>query len=249
MKVDVLAIGAHPDDVELGVGGTLAQLARDGYAVAILDLSQGEMSSRGTPASRAEEAREAARLLGVRYRENAKLPDGGLANTQEMRVVVAEWIRRFQPTVLLAHMSPDRHPDHRAAHDLTRDAHFVAGLHQIVSDAPPYRPERVYYYHPYFEADFMPSFVMDISKTFDDKCTALRAYASQFHNPEYEGPATPIASEAFWERIETRARYWGGRAGFLLGEPLYSPELLGLNRLPGLHSPTDNPASYGALGA
>lgn len=220
MKADVLAIGAHPDDVELGVGGLIHKLTQHGRTVVILDLTQGEMGTRGTPELRAAEATEAARILGVTARENADLPDGGLANTADQQRRMIPFIRKYRPSIVLAPMVPDRHPDHQAAHALVRDANFFAGLERIETGQERYRARSLYFYHPYFEAA-MPTFVMDVSEHFKVKLEALSAYKSQFYNPERVEPETLVASKEFWESIEKRAAYWGSRVGVAYGEALY----------------------------
>ena len=233
MNVDVLAVGAHPDDVELGVGGLIHKLTQRGLKVAILDLTRGEMSSRGTVEERAAEASRGAEIMGVAHRENAGLPDGAVANTHDQQLRVIPFLRRYRPRVLLATMDNDRHPDHRAAHALVRDAAYFSGLARIETDAVPYRPPISYYYHPYYE-DGPPTFIIDISEHFEAKLEALRAHASQFHNPGYQGVATLISSAAFWDSIRTRAAYWGNRINAVYGEPLYAPGPVGLDVPPGL---------------
>lgn len=234
--VDVLAVGAHPDDVELGIGGILHKLASHGYSVAILDLTRGEMSSRGTVEERAAEAAEAARILGVARRENAGLPDSGVANTQEYQRRVIPYVRAFRPRMLMATMARDRHPDHHRAHELVRDAAYFAGLARIDTGQAPYRPSVVYYYHPYYE-DSQPTLVVDISDHFEAKMASLRAHASQFHNPDYSGVQTFISSASFWESIQTRAAYWGSRIRAKYGEPLYTDGTMGVAFPPGLEKP------------
>ncbi len=233
-EVDVLAVGAHPDDAEIGIGGILAKLVRRGYIVGMLDLTRGEMSSRGTVEERAIEGKEAARILGAACRCNAGLPDGAVLNTPEQRLAVIPFIRKFRPRLLLATMAHDRHPDHHHAHALVRDAAYFSGLARIETGQPPFRPPRTYYYHPYFEDHAAASAIVDISDHFEVKLEALRAHASQFYNPEYEGPKTLISSEQFWESIRTRAAYWGNRIGVAYGEVLCGDGPLGLDLPPGL---------------
>ncbi len=234
MSVDILAIGAHPDDVDLAAGGTLCKLASAGYRIVIADLSRGELSSRGTPDERVAEAQEAAAILGVTKRVCANLRDGSIANTPEQRTVVGELIRAHRPKVLLGHMGTDRHPDHRAAHELTRDANFFAGVSKAWAAGEPHRASHIHYFRPYYEDETPPLFVVDISGHFEKKMEALRAYKSQFHNPAYTGPATYISSERFWTQIRTRAEYWGGRIGVSYGEPFFGDGPLGIDSLPGL---------------
>lgn len=236
MSVDVLAIGAHPDDVDLGVGGTLLLLADQGYSVSILDLTQGEAGSRGTAPERMKEADEAAEILHVEDRYNAELPDGGLSNTVEQQRKIIPFIRALRPAIILCHRNSDRHPDHRAAYDLVRDANFFAGVSSIVTDEGPYRAPYCYSYNPYFDDDTPPTMVMDISDYFEEKLSALEAYRSQLFNPGYEGPDTMVSSEEFWEAIRTRAAYWGNRIDVDYGEPLYADGPLPLTLLPGLET-------------
>lgn len=229
MSLDVLAVGPHPDDAELGVGGTLALLARRGKAVGILDLTRGELATRGTPEEREAEAQDAATILGLHERMQAGLPDGGIANTPEQRAVVVGALRRLRPRVLIVPAAPDRHPDHTAANALLLDANFLAGLTKIDDGLPPHRAATVLQYHPYAQQEVIPTFVQDITPAFETKLDALRAYQSQFHNPDYTAPETLVSSEAFWRNIRVRAQYWGARIGVTYGEPLYAPLPLALD--------------------
>lgn len=233
MSMDVMAVGAHPDDVEVGIGGLVHKLASRGRKVAVLDLTRGEMGSRGTPEERLEEAAEAAHILGVAERANAELSDGGIANTQEQRRAVIPFVRKWRPRVLFAPMRNDRHPDHDAAHFLVRDANYFAGLTRIETGQEAYRAPRVYYYAVYGERA-IPDLVADITGHLDAKLEALAAYRSQFHNPDYAGPATYVSSPEFWESFRTRAHYLGGRIGVDFGEPLYCDAPLGVDVPPGL---------------
>jgi N-acetylglucosamine malate deacetylase 1 len=221
LSVDVLAIGAHPDDADLGVGGFLRKLADAGKTTAILDLTEGELGSRGTVEERYVEAAEAAECLGVSTRKNAQLPDGSLQNTAEQRLAIVQMIRQLKPRVILGPMKPDRHPDHEAACDLVRDAHFLSGVHGLDTGQAAHRAQGLYGYYAYQEGELVPPLVIDISEAFERKLKALRAFRSQFHNTEYEGPETHVASRAFWDAISTRAAYWGNQIGVRYGEPLY----------------------------
>ena len=233
MSVDVLAIGAHPDDADIGVGGILCKMANAGKRVAILDLTRGELGTRGLVKERAEEAAEAARILGVSERINAGLPDGALANVPEQQRTVAEHIRRLKPRIVLAPLANDRHPDHEAAHALVRDAAYFAGLVKWEAEGAPHRPSGIYYYRVYGN-DTEVAFVVNISDEFEQKREALKAFRSQFHNPDYEGVETFVSSPAFWRAIETRAAYWGSRIGMAYGEALHALTPVGLDTLPGL---------------
>lgn len=233
MNAEVLAVGAHPDDVEVGIGALVHKLTTAGRAAAILDLTRGEMGSRGSVEERKVEADEAADVLGVATRVNADLPDGGVANTAEQRRPVVEAIRRIRPRVLFLPMADDRHPDHHAAHRLVRDAAYFAGLIRIETDAPPHRPERIYFYRVYGE-DAMPQMIVNVEKHFEAKMAALRCFRSQFHNPAYDGPETFIATREFLESIRTRAAWFGSRIGAAYGEALYVDGPLSVDLPPGL---------------
>jgi bacillithiol biosynthesis deacetylase BshB1 len=234
MSVDVLAVGAHPDDADLGVGGTLLLLAAQGFRTAILDLSQGEAASRGTPHERVREAERSARVLQVRERYNVELPDGGIDNSPEQRLRVIPFIRALRPTIILGPHAQDRHPDHGAAQALVRDANFFAGVTSIETEEEPYRAPHIYRYHPYQDSADAPALVMDVSDFFERKLRALKSFKSQLYNPGYAGPQTYVSSPEFWDSVTTRAEYWGSRVGVQFGEPLYADGPLLLNYLPGL---------------
>lgn len=235
--VDILVVGAHPDDVEVGMGGLIHKMVSAGYTVGILDLTEGELASRGSPKERAKEARAAAKVLGVARRENVKLRDGRIANTWEQQQKVVPFIRSFKPQILIAPMSDDRHPDHNSAHGLIRDANYFAGLTRMDADAQrePHRVMRRFFYRVYGDPT-PPQLVMDISEHLDAKLEALKQYKSQFYNPEYEGVPTYVSSPQFWEFVRTRAAYWGNRIGVEYGEPLYITRPLGIDSLPTLET-------------
>lgn len=232
--VHVLAIGAHPDDVELGCGGLLARLVDLGKRVAILDLTRGELSSRGTVEERQIEAENAAAILGLCARENAGLPDGGLCNIPDQRRAIIPFIRKYRPRVVLTLMVPDRHPDHAATHELAKEACFLSGLRRIETGQPPHRPEKIFYFHPYLDMDMNPFTIVNISGYFQKKLDSIAAHRSQFYNPDYEGAGTYISSPEFWESIEIRARFWGNRVGVSHGEAIYADSPILSSTLPGL---------------
>ncbi len=233
MRVEVLAVGPHPDDVEVGLGGLMAKLAAEGHATGILDLTRGELGTRGTPQQRHEEASSSAKILGASIRTCADLPDGGVCNGAEQRRAVIRQLRELRPRVLLAPLDQDRHPDHDAAFALVRDAAYLAGLTRIDTGQEPHRPEHLYFYRVYGDPT-PPDMLIDISSSFDTKVAALKAFASQFHNPAFEGPETYVASEAFWRGIETRAAYWGGRIGVRYAEGLHATGPIAVATVPGL---------------
>ena len=205
--VDVLAFSPHPDDAELGCGGTLSALAPRGLSFGIVDLTRGEMATRGTPEIRAREAREAARILGARFRETLDLGDGGLRTDRAAELRVVEAVRRARPRVVLAPLPTDRHPDHARAGRLVPEAAWYAGLAKLETELPPHRPDQVLYYATYVLV--MPTFLVDVSATFATKVAALRAYRSQFHDPKSGEPETYVSSKGFFEGIEARARALG----------------------------------------
>lgn len=230
---DLLIVGAHPDDVEVGVGGIVAKAAKAGMRVAILDLTEGELGSRGSVEERRSEAQAASVALGVAHRANAQLADGGVANSDTQRRKLISHLRELRASVLLCPMHTDRHPDHDAAHYLVRDANYLAGLSRIDTGQEPHRASQIYYYRVYGEST-PPSALIDISDVFETKLAALRAYKSQLFNPQYEGAATFVSSEAFWNSIRVRAEYWGARIGVKYAEPIYSDSPIALTTLPGL---------------
>lgn len=229
-QLDVLAFGPHPDDVELGCGGTLAKLAGMGYAVGIIDLTRGEMGSRGTVAEREREAADAAQILGARLRENLAIPDADIRNTPENRRKLIEVIRRYRPTLVFAPNPDDRHPDHGHASQLITEACFYAGVGKIApGSCDAFRPRRVIYYMITYE--FEPSFLVDISAQFPQKLAAIKAHRSQFFNPEYQGKETFISSPEYLEAVTFRMRHFGWKAGVKYAEPLRVREAILLEDL------------------
>jgi len=225
--LDVLAFAAHPDDVEFFAGGTVALLVRQGHRVGIVDLTRGELGSRGTSESREREAAEAAEILGIHARVNLGLPDGDILNTRANRIEVARQIRRFRPRILLVPAPDCRHPDHPAAARLVTDAVFPSGLTRVVTTLDgetqePWRPHHVLHYMQ--SIPFEPTLVVDVTSVWDVRMRALRAFTSQVHDPAYEAsedePETFISNPAFVEWIEARSRTWGYRIGATYGEPL-----------------------------
>lgn len=220
--LDVLAIAAHPDDAELGCGGTLAKLARLGRNVGILDLTRGELGTRGTVAGRAREAADAAAILGLTTRVNAGLPDGGLDPfSAEQRLVVIRLLRELRPRLLLTPWIEVRHPDHRHATELVEEAAFRAGLHAIDSGGgEPFRPRGILYYME--RPAFVPSLIVDVSRDYDTKRAAIRAHVSQFGNAASAEPVTFISRPEFLEGLEARDRHYGDLVGATYGEPFLS---------------------------
>jgi bacillithiol biosynthesis deacetylase BshB1 len=205
--VDILAFSPHPDDVDLGCGGTLAALARRGRSFGIVDLTRGEMGTRGTPEIRESEAREAARILGARFRETLDLGDGDLRTDRAAELRVVEAVRRARPRLILAPLPADRHPDHARAGRLVPEAAWYAGLSKLETGLPPHRPDQVIFYAAYVFAP--PTFLVDVSVSFATKIAALRAYRSQFFDENSSEPETYVSSKGFFDGIEARSRALG----------------------------------------
>lgn len=226
MKLDVLAIGAHPDDIELACGGTVIKLVNQGLKVGIVDLTEGELGTRGTREIRAVEAANASEILGVHHRECMGIPDGNIENSPENRLRLIRCIRSLRPEILLFPYHTDRHPDHEHAHQLVREAWFYSGLDKIQSlnaneKQEPYRPRNYYCYMQWFE--FIPSFIVDISIEYEQRMRAVRAFKSQFHDPNSSEPETVLSNPEFMEMLRTRLEYYGDRIGKKYGEPWFSP--------------------------
>jgi bacillithiol biosynthesis deacetylase BshB1 len=215
--IDVLAFGAHPDDVELAIGGTVSLLVSQGHRVAIVDLTRGEMATRGDPEVRKAEAAAARDVLGVRVRENLDLPDGGVLIDDHSRAAVVGAIRKFAPVVVLAPAEKDLHPDHQYTGRLIRECCFLAGLKKWGAGGEPHRPRTVLHY--FLHTQHEPDVVVDVTEHFEVKRQACLAYKSQFHDPVSQEPATYISSSSFWTWWEARSRHYGNLIGAAYGEP------------------------------
>lgn len=216
-ELDLLAIGPHPDDVELFCGGTVIQAAARGHRVGVLDLTRGELASNGTPELRAEEAAASAQLMGLLVRENLGLPDGGLSPGHDPGQVqeVAGALRRLRPALVLCPWTEARHPDHAAAGHLVTKAVFFAGLARVETGDPPFRPRQVLYY-PARKA-FSPTVVVDISAVRAKKAAAIACYASQLRRAP-GAPETLVNTPLSVQALEARDRYFGGLIGVAAGE-------------------------------
>lgn len=228
MKVDLLAIAAHPDDAELTCGGTLAAAVRQGYRVGILDLVAGEAGTRGSAAKRALEAARAAKALGVRTRENAGLHDAHLHNTDETRRTVIAWIRKLRPRTVILPFPVGRHPDHRVTSEISRDACYLAGLAKYDAPGKPHRPHKVLYALAYREDPVKPTFVVDVSRTFGAKMRAIRCYASQFEAANSAGEIFPTGQHLY-ELIETQSAHYGSLIRTRYGEPFFTHETVAVD--------------------
>lgn len=218
MKLDILAFGSHPDDVELGCGATLAKEISLGKKVGIIDLTRGELGTRGTPEIREQEANKAAKILGVSVRENLEFADGFFINDKKHQIQIIKVIRKYKPEIVICNAINDRHIDHGKGSKLVSDACFLSGLAKIDTkddeteqwqDA--WRPKVVYHYIQWKNIE--PDFVVEVNNFIDKKIEAVKAYASQFYDPNSKEPETPISSKNFIDSIEYRARDLGRLIG------------------------------------
>lgn len=222
MKLDILVLAAHPDDAELGCGGTIAKHTSLGHKVGIIDFTLGELGTRGTPQTRQQEATESARILGVSLRENLQLKDGFFQNDAASQLVVLKVIRKYQPRIILANAVYDRHIDHAKGASLAYDASFLSGLIKIQSEddagkmQSAWRPEAVYHY---VQSQFIkPDFVVDISNEWESKMKAIKVFKSQFFDPQSNEPETYISKPGFLKMLEARAVEYGHAIGVTYGE-------------------------------
>lgn len=218
MKLDILVFGAHPDDAELGAGATIAKEVANGKKVGIVDLTRGELGTRGTAEIRDEEATNAAKILGISVRENLEFSDGFFVNDKQHQLEIIRMIRRFQPEIVLCNAVDDRHIDHGKAAKLVSDACFLSGLIKIDTKSDgddqwqnPWRPKVVYHYIQWKNLE--PDFVVDVSEYIEKKTEAILAYSSQFYDPNSDEPETPISSKNFIDSVNYRARDLGRMVG------------------------------------
>jgi bacillithiol biosynthesis deacetylase BshB1 len=237
MDVDILAFSPHPDDAELGCGGSLILAADRGLRVMIADLSDGELSSQGNPALRQSEKERATERLGLWKRVSVGLPDSEIGTDPAQRLPIIQLIRETRPRVILAPNSPDRHPDHEGASRLVKEACFLAGVTKVGSGHP-YRPEQIYYYM--IHRSFVPSLVVDITSVWERKMAVINAYESQF-KPGGGGSPTAINRPGFLRYIEAQAIVFGAMIGASFGEAFYLPGPVPLRELPGLEKAPSAP--------
>ena len=235
MKLDILVLSAHPDDAEISCGGTIAKHISMGYNVGIVDLTRGELGTRGTPETRAKEAIEGARILGVNIRENLGFKDGFFQNDPEHQRTVIQAIRKFQPEIVLANAVHDRHVDHGRGASLGYDACFLSGLVKIETvdlngdKQKPWRPKVVYHY---IQSNFIePSFIVDISDFMEIKMQAIKAFKTQFYDPQSTEPETYISNPGFLKMLEARATEFGHAIGTKFGEGFTARRYPGINSL------------------
>lgn len=233
-KVDILAIGAHPDDVELSCAGTLIKHIELGYSVAVVDLTRGELGTRGSAELRDKEAVDAAKIMGVKYRENLNFRDGFFINDEQHQMILARVIRKYMPSVIFCNAIDDRHPDHGKASKLVSDACFIAGLAKIKSELNgmeqiPHRPQAVYHYIQ--DRYIKPDVLIDISDVMPKRMEAIKAYASQFYNPDSKEPQTAISSKEFMQMLESRPAEWGRSIGVEYAEGFTVERLIGVKNV------------------
>jgi bacillithiol biosynthesis deacetylase BshB1 len=233
MPIHLLAIAAHRDDVELTCAGTLIKARDAGHTTGILDLTAGETGTRGSADLRAAEAAAAAAVLGATERRNAGLPDAGLHNTDETRRIVVGHIRHFRPRVVILPYPVGRHPDHRVASELGRDACFLAGLARYPAEGEPWRPFKVLYALAYREDPVQPTFVVDVSDQFERKLEAIRCYASQFDGAKAAGEIFPTGQDLY-SLVRTQNAHYGSLIRKPYGEPFWTQETVEVDDVVGL---------------
>jgi N-acetylglucosamine malate deacetylase 1 len=228
-QIDILAIFAHPDDVELTVGGTLLKMKHIGYRTGALDVTRGEMGTRGTVDGRAQEAKDAAEILKLDIRDNLGLPDGHVFCDDESRTKMVRVLRRLKPRVILTHQIDDPHPDHNHISQLVRESARLSSMRRYDEETGGEKIPVPNVAHNIFSRLVPPSFVVDISDFLEDKMRAIRAHSSQFYDPTSTEPETRLTSESFLDELEARSRYFGSMIGVKAGEPFYVREALNVN--------------------
>jgi len=214
--VDLIFFGAHPDDIELSCGGTIVKAVKDGLRVGIIELTRGELGTRGTPKVRRREALKAAGILGARFREQLDFGDGNIRTGREEEMQIIEIVRRCRPHLVFSMWPDDRHPDHIRTGKLVTEASFYSGLRALETGLPAHRPQATIYYPQNYLVT--PSFVVDVTKTWKTKMRAIAAFKSQFYDPKSKEPPTFIADRKFLEMIEARGRHFGALIGADYGE-------------------------------
>ncbi|CAN5160020.1 bacillithiol biosynthesis deacetylase BshB1 [soil metagenome] len=238
MKLDLLAFGVHPDDVELSCSGTLIADKISGKKIGIIDLTQGELGTRGTAETRKQEAADAAAIINSHVRENLEMADGFFVNDEKHQRQIISILRKYQPEIIFCNAPSDRHPDHGRAAELVSDAAFLSGLIKIKTEdtegniQKPWRPKYVFNYIQ--DQYFTPDFIIDISDVFEKKIEAIKAYKTQFYNPESNEPDTYISSPEFLDSIIYRAKMFGKMIGVKYGEGYLSKKMVGIKNLDSL---------------
>jgi bacillithiol biosynthesis deacetylase BshB1 len=227
-QIDILAIFAHPDDVELAVGGTLLKMKHLGYRTGALDVTKGEMGTRGTPEGRANESEEAAAILKLDVRENLGLPDGHVFVTDTERIKLVRMLRRLKPKVILTHQDGDPHPDHNHIVRLVRESARLSSMLRFDEETGEDKIPVPNVAHNVFSRRVIPSFIIDISDFLEQKIYAIRAYRSQFYDPNSTEPETRLTAKTFIDEIEHRSLYFGSLIGTAAGEPFFVREALNI---------------------
>jgi bacillithiol biosynthesis deacetylase BshB1 len=234
MKLDILAFGAHPDDVEISAGATLLKYAREGKKIGIIDLTEGELGTRGSIEKRYDEAAKASHFIGLKTRENLNLGDGFIQDSTENKIKIIECIRKYQPEMVLANSTHDRHPDHAKGANLVSEAAFLSGLRKIETSIngnaqEAYRPKILLHYIQDFYLN--PDVILDVSTTGEDKIELIKCFDSQFFKINSKEPETPISGEAFFKYIEGRMLSLGRELGVTYGEGFTINRTLGVKDL------------------
>ena len=229
MKLDILVFGAHPDDVELGCGGTIIKEVQNGKKVGVIDLTSGELGTRGNAAVRNEESKRATEIMGVVFRENMHFKDGFFKDDEEHKLALIRKIRKYQPEIIITNAPSDRHPDHSRASQITIDAAFLSGLEKIETNQHIWRPKAIYHYIQFNHLS--PDFVVNISKQFDLKMEAVVSYTTQFYNPDSDEPDTIISTKDFLDSVSYRAKDLGRQSGCDYAEGFISHQLLRIDSL------------------
>lgn len=232
MELDIIVFAAHPDDAELSMAGTIAKFTHNDVKVGVIDFTQGEMSTRGTIEERKIEADNASEVLKLTVRDNLKLPDGKIDLNDDFVSKVVEQIRLYRPKIVFAPYFNDRHPDHIGASQIVKKAVFVAGLQKAETfhngaKQKPHRPDKIFYFMQTYE--FEPTFIVDISDYYEIKVEAMKAYKTQFYNPESDEPETFISSPQFSQYLEARAKFYGFQIRKDYGEPFFCEEKIELD--------------------
>ena len=225
-QVDILAVFAHPDDAELTVGGTMLRMKHLGYRTGVLDVTAGEMGTRGTTELRADEAIEAAKILRLDLRENLGLADGHVFATDNERLKLVHALRSLKPKVILTHQIGDSHPDHDHIAQLVRESARLASMRCYDEESGGEKIATPIIAHNIFSRRVEPSFIVDISDFLEEKMAAIRAHKSQFYDPDSNEPETRLTSEHYLDELEGRSRYFGSLIGVMAGEPFYVREAL-----------------------
>jgi bacillithiol biosynthesis deacetylase BshB1 len=236
MKLDILAFGAHPDDIEISAGGLLISEVKQGKKIGLVDLTRGELGTRGTPEIRDIEAKNAATIIGASVRHNLMFPDGMFEISNENKLLIIELIRRYQPDIVITNAPSDRHPDHGRAAQLVVESCFLAGLEKIKinsGELKAWRPTCVYQYVQFYH--HKPSFIYDVSDVLEQKMECILAHRSQFYDPTSNEPETVISSKHFKDNLTARASEFGMQAGFRYGEPFIVVRTPGIKSISSLY--------------